>query len=288
MSDRGFTLIELVVACALLLAVMALVASLAIPLREGFERSLGAADLTAGSRMVLDRLAADIREAGSRAAVGGGRLADAIAPVVPLATLDSTAWSDPAQAIRITRVPLAAAQGRLLLDAASGEVTVTLDTSARCTAVGLGCGLRAGGSALLYDDTHAQVVAIDAVSSGGFVRFAAPLTSAFPAGSALASVTLVTYGLRPAPDAAFRLVRSSSGTEQPLLDDVVGFVVRVRGTDPSHARLVDLSLRIEARSPAMRGPAGRFFRRAGTAVRAASWVPDVELTMTIALRNGAG
>ena len=66
------------------------------PLRDGFERSLGAADLTGGSRTVLDRLTADIREAGSGASVGGGRLASLVEPIVPLATIDSSSWADPA------------------------------------------------------------------------------------------------------------------------------------------------------------------------------------------------
>src|SRR5262245_25085227 len=95
MSDRGFTLVELLVASAGLLVTMAFVAALAMPLRDGFERALGAADLIGGSRTVLDRLAADVREAGSRASVGGARLADLVPPVVPLASLDSTPWAHP-------------------------------------------------------------------------------------------------------------------------------------------------------------------------------------------------
>jgi prepilin-type N-terminal cleavage/methylation domain-containing protein len=287
-TDRGFTLIELLVAGAVLLAVMGPLVSLAISLRDGVERSLGAADLTAGSRMVIERVAGEIREAGSRASVGGPRLADVVTPLVPLATVDSTAWADTAQAIRITRVPGAAAQGRLLSAAAVSDVTVILDTSARCTAVGAGCGLQPGTAALLYDESRAVAVVIAAVASGGVVRLTSPLPAAFPAGSVLASATATTYGLRPSADGASSLVRAASGAEQPLLDDVVGFVVRVRGPDPNHPRVVDLSLRVEARAPSLRGPAGRLFRRGGTATRPASWVPDVEINTSIALRNGAG
>ena len=286
MTEDGFTIIELLVACAMLLAIMGLVGALATPLRDGFERSLGAADLTGGSRTVLDRLAADIREAGSGASVGGGRLASLVEPIVPLATIDSSSWADPAEAFRVTRVPLSAPQGRLLVDAGSGSIVVTLDTSARCTSVGAGCGLRAGASAILYDTAHTQAITIDSVS-GGVVRFTAPLTSAFAAGSVLASITVATYGLRPVPGGAFRLVRLTAATEQPLIDDVVGFSVSVRGADPFHPREVDLALRLEAPSASMRGPAGRLFRRPGTALRASSWVPDVELRTTVAVRNGA-
>jgi prepilin-type N-terminal cleavage/methylation domain-containing protein len=285
-NDRGFTLIELLVACAAFLVATAFLASLAVPLRDGFERSLGASDLAGGTRMVLDRLAAEIREAGSRASAGG-RLADVVMPVVPLDTVDAAVWADPGRAVRITRVPLGAAQGRLLAGAAAGAITVLLDTSARCTAIGDGCGLRPGVTALLYDATHAQSVAISAVSSGGLVQLSAPLTAPFAAGSTLVAASLATYGLRVSPGGAFRLVRATPASEQPLLDDVVGLSVSVRGADPFHPRLVDLALRVEAPSPSMRGPAGPLFLRAGTAVRPSSWVPDLEVRTTIAVRNGA-
>jgi hypothetical protein len=286
MSNRGFTLVELLVASAGLLVMMAFVAALAVPLRHGFERSLGAADLSGGSRTVVDRLAADVREAGSRASVGGGRLADVLPPIVPLTSIDSTVWADPGQAFRVVRVPLLAPQGRLLSDVAAGSVTVTLDTAHRCTAVGAGCGLRTGMTALLYDTTHAEVVSVSAVAAG-VIQFSAPLVSAFAAGSVLAAAAITAYGLRPAPDGSFRLVRSTGTTEQPILDDVVDFRVRVIGADPLHPRQVELSLRVEAPSAAMRGPAGRFFRRPGTALGPADWVPDVETRTTVSLR-GAG
>ena len=143
-------------------------------------------------------------------------------------------------------------------------------------------------TAILSDGLHAQSVIINAVAAGGIVRLAAPLTSAFAAGSVLASTSVTAYGLRPEPDGAFRLVRAASGIEQPLLDGVVDFAVSVRGADSLHPRQVDFTLRVQASSPAMRGPAGRLFRRAGTAQRSASWVPDVEIRTTVALRNGAG
>lgn len=287
MNVRGFTLVELLVASAGLLVTMACVAALAVPLRDGFERSLGAADLTGGSRTVLERLAGEIREAGARASVGGGRLADVLPPIVPMTTIDSSIWADPGQAFRVTRVPLLAPQGRLLSDVTAGSVTVTLDTTNRCTAVGAGCGLRAGMTALLYDTAHAEAVNVSVVT-GGVIRFDAPLTWAYAAGAVLASATITAYGLRPAPDGSLRLVRSMGASEQPLLDDVVDFRVRVVGADPLHARRVELSLRVEAPSAAMRGPAGRFFRRPGSARRPAAWVPDVEIRTTVSLRNGAG
>jgi hypothetical protein len=81
-------------------------------------------------------------------------------------------------------------------------------------------------------------------------------------------------------------MRVTAGTEQPMLDHLVMFDIAVRGSDPLHPRLVDITLRVEAPSAAMRGPAGRFFTRPGTAARPSLWVPDVELKAAVALRNG--
>jgi hypothetical protein len=142
-------------------------------------------------------------------------------------------------------------------------------------------------SAFIYDLTHAQAVTI-ADATASVVRLTSPLTSPFSAGSVIAAATVTTYGLRSAPGGSFRLVRATAASEQPLLDSVVDFVVRVRGPDQFHPREVELTLRVEAASASMRGPAGALFRRAGTAVRSASWVPDIELRTTVGVRNGAG
>jgi prepilin-type N-terminal cleavage/methylation domain-containing protein len=287
-SARGFTLIELLVACALLLLVTGAVTAMAVPLRESFERSAGAADLTGGSRMVVDRLADEVREAGSGASITGARFADYLAPLVPQADLDTAAWAEPAHALRVTRIAALAAQGVLSTDAPPGSVGVGVGLTDRCNSVGLACGFRAGMTALLFDRLHSQPVLISAVGAAGSVTLVSPLASAFSAGSVLVATTITAFGLRADPDGAFRLVRSTGGAEQPMLDHVVAFDVTVRGADPLHPHAVDLVLRVEAPSAAMRGPAGRFFVRPGTARRPSLWVPDVEIRATIALRNGAG
>jgi hypothetical protein len=50
-------------------------------------------------------------------------------------------------------------------------------------------------------------------------------------------------------------------------------------------RLVELRLRVEAASAVWRGPVARLFRRPGTERSAARWVPDVELRLSMRLRN---
>ena len=103
----------------------------------------------------------------------------------------------------------------------------------------------------------------------------------------LAAIEVTTVGLRLDADGSWRLVRSKQGSEQPVLDHVVAFDVDVHGPDPLHVVRVDLRLRLETASAAMRGPAGYLFRRGGTSQRAHQWVPDVELRTSIAPRQVA-
>lgn len=286
-NSSGFTTLELLIASALLLAVFGAVAAMAIPLRDAFERSLGAADLTGGSRAVLERLTAEVREAGSAAAVGVGRvrLADLLPVIIPLSDLDAGSVTNPARAVRITRIPFLAPQGVLQADAGIGTVLLQVETVAPCSAVGFACGLRAGVMAVLYDETRATTVGVDSVADGGVVRLGSPLTMAFGRGAVIAAVSVTAYGLRSDPDGSSRLVRATQGAEQPLLQSVVDFEVAVHGVDPLHIRQVDFRLRVEAPSAAMRGPVGRLFRRPGSSRRAAQWVPDIELRASVAARS---
>ncbi len=134
MNQRGYSLIELLVACLLLMAVTAAVAGMAVPARHAFERTLASADLTGGTRAALERLASDVREAGSGGSVGIDlvSVSDVMASIVPLAGFDSPPAA-PGQAIRITRIPPRAPQGVLRQAAPAGETTLVLEGSSNCS-----------------------------------------------------------------------------------------------------------------------------------------------------------
>lgn len=374
MSQRGFTLIELVVACLVVMGVTAAVAAMAVPMRYAFERTLGAADLSTGSRATLERLMLDLREAGSGPAVGSKqfRLADVAAVAVPLLSIDDPRAASPGRAITVTRVARAAPQGLLLRPANAGTTTIQLDTSGRCSNDGPACGFEAGMAAIVFDDSRGVTVTVRAVRTGGFVEITPALSSGFAAGAVLAAVTTTTYGLRDEADGSLRLVRvSPGGAEQPVLQNVVGFEVLAHGqpvgpqltggdapwpsygpmvpgpldddlrdtwaagencttsrdadgqpvarlaalgpvaepvplttamftdgpwcadafdasrfdADLLRVRSIEIRLRVEAASPLVRGPVGRLFRRAGAERNAARWVPDVEMRLTIGIRN---
>jgi prepilin-type N-terminal cleavage/methylation domain-containing protein len=374
MSDRGFTLIELLIACLLLTLVTAAVAAIAGPARNALERTLGAADMAAGSRATIERLSFDLREAGSGAAIvsGGVDLSDVVPVVVPHADLDNPGPTTPGQAITLVRIGLGAPQGTLLSDVAAGTAALQLDTTKRCVNVGDACGLQPGMTAVVFDASRASIVFISAVAPGGAVQLSAGLPASFAAGAVVAAPSIVTYGLRSNADGSRRLVRSSpGGAEQPVLQNVVAFEMQAYGTaapplpsaidgspatygprpppagqddsrdtwpagenctiarngdglamprlanlgatdepvaitaamlldgpwcpdaaDPGRfdadllrIRGIDVRLRVEAASAALRGPITALFQRPGTEQNAARWVPDVEFRTRITLRN---
>jgi type II secretory pathway pseudopilin PulG len=286
-TAKGFTLVELLIATALVLAISGALAAALAPLGSAIDRTHANADMDAGTRSVIQQLAADLRLAGSNASIGWPytRLARVLPPVALLRDLETGAIALPATAIRITYVPHLAAQGMLNAAVAAGDTMVSLDTASRCAAGLPACGFRPGDSAVLYTSGAVATVTIDAVANGA-VMLSSPLAAAFPADAVLAQFSRVTYGTRPVADGSQQLVRvSTGGAEQPMLDNVVAFTLLSDTGHPLDAGRVSWTLRVQAPLPAFRGPAGWLFRRPGTATRSRDWVPDIEHRMVVALRN---
>ena len=287
MSARGFSLIELLVACALVAIIGAAVASLVAPLGAVLERTETTGQLEPAGRTVLEDVLADIREGGSDPAVGRPEraLARVVARAVSLRGLGSDEFARPGAAVRVIRVPHLAAQGLLSAGVAGGDFVLPLDTVVRCAGGPPACGFLPGDAALLYNGATAQRVTIEDIGDA-FVRLRAPLPTPFAAGAVLAEVVSNTYGTRATADGSRQLVRiSTNGAEQPLLDNVSEFEILPDAIDPFRVRSIAIRLRLEAASPELRGPAGYLFRRAGTSTNPRRWVPDVELRARVALRN---
>jgi len=94
---------------------------------------------------------------------------------------------------------------------------------------------------------------------------------------------------------AFQLMRWNGGAspDVPVVDHVVGlqFTYFGDGPDPlldaalSGMRSMRVNLRVEAGVAAVRGPAGSWFARAGSAHTARRWAPDIEMEVRVAPRN---
>jgi hypothetical protein len=215
-------------------------------------------------------------------------LARGVARAFPMRDLDTDGLEIPGGAIRIVRVPRRGAQAVLGSLAFGGDTILRLETASRCSGGPPSCGFPVGTVAVLYGADAAEVVTISAVGVGQVV-LSRPLMSAFAAGAALSELATTAYGTRPMADGSRQLVRlTTGGAEQPVLDNVVDFEVTTDTADVTRMSEVRFRVRIEAPAVALRGPAGYFFRRAGSARDARRWLPDVELRFTIALRNPAG
>jgi prepilin-type N-terminal cleavage/methylation domain-containing protein len=279
MSARGFSLIELLLASALLLMITAAIVTLTTPLRDVLERSQASADLEGGGRVALDQIAADLRHAGGEPSVAAFdvRLWRTLARVLP-----------GADAVQIRYVPHLAAQGVTAVDAGVGDRRVHLDVTTRCRGGAPACGFRPHDSIALLTTETARLATIDSIGHG-FVMLGAPLTAPLPVDAVVSELTSVTYAVRDAGDGSQRLVRiTGGGAEQPMLDNIVFFAVSADSDDPLQVQRISIRLRVQAASAALRGPAGLLFRHGGTARHARRWLPDVELEMVVALRSRTG
>src|SRR5574341_1507003 len=84
-TDRGFSLVELLVAGAIFTSIAAAIGLLAAPLNHRIERGFGDSDVTARARSALVAIADDLQDAGNGAALGdpAWTLHDILPVVVP-------------------------------------------------------------------------------------------------------------------------------------------------------------------------------------------------------------
>lgn len=284
MSARGFTLLELLIAAALLLTLASAVASLSVPIGHAVQRTAGASDQTTTVRSTLERLTADVRGAGRDAALARSSLALVTPTIVIREGLDGVPTSDEGQAITLVTVPDGAAHARLAAVVAPGAVQLHVDT-ATCPRPLVHCGFDDDTPVVIYDGARSEFATVIARVGADRIRLAAPLTAAFDEEAVVSAVSRVSYGVRPKPDGTMRLVRATPDSEQPLVAEVVAFGVSAEAEDAWRVRRVDLRLRVQVADAALRGPPGRWFARAGSALLPSLWVPDLEMRVSIAPRN---
>jgi prepilin-type N-terminal cleavage/methylation domain-containing protein len=304
-GDRGFSLIELLVASAILLTIAAGVV-------EMLSRALAAApvleettDLHQRARVASEAVARDARQAAAGSA--SGALSRLIAAVEPRAGLDppGTATAD----VLTLRYGVAGgARGWLAASLAPAAGAVVLAATG-CPAGTLACGFTAGSHAMLLDGTGlAAFVRVDATGAGSLTisdPYAAR-AGTFAAGAEIVEATEVTYRFDPA---ARQLLRTEGGGTFVVADNVVsarfsyfdegllpmplaifrdgpflGAGALAFDADLHRISTVRAWLRFETGIDRMRGSDARFFARPGTAVGAFT-LPDVISSVDVALRN---
>lgn len=285
-GQRGVTLVELVIATAVMLVVTASVMTL---LRDGLAATpllAEAADLHQRARVAADALAADLRAAGSGTPSGPlPLLLPAVEPRVP----GAPAGTASANVLTVRYVPPRAARSRLAAPLEPGEGTVTIET-AGCPDQTTACGFTAGMAVAVFDGAgqmdHFRLEAIDP----GILVIAAPADArpvGYAAGSEIAETVEATYAV----DGATRqLRRIEGGGAFALADHVESLSFEYLGE-----ALVRLPLSIFEDGP-FRAMGRRMFdvdlltvQAVAATVRLASGsarVPAATARITVALRNG--
>lgn len=304
-EESGFSLVELLVASAILLTVCAGVVDM-------LSRALAAApvleettDLHQRARVASEAVAADARQAAAGSA--SGALGRVIAAVEPRAGLDPPGSA--ADNVLTLRYGVArGARGRLAaaLDPGAGSLTLV---AAGCPAGTIACGFTAGAQAMLLDGTGlAAFVHVDATAPGSLAisDLSGARSATFPAGTEILEATEVTYRFDPA---ARQLRRTEGGGTFVVADNVVdarfsyfdegllpmplaifrdgpflGAGTLAFDADLRRISTVRAWLRLETGIDRMRGPDARLFARPGTALGAFT-LPDIISSVDVSLRN---
>jgi hypothetical protein len=304
-GQRGYSVIELLVASAVLLAVCGSVFGLlhdALAATPVLEETT---DIHQRSRVAADALAADVRAAAAGTAAGA--LSPYLAAVEP-----REPWAPPGSAgdtvLTLRYTMPGGAHARLAQTLDPGALVVMLD-GAGCPSGTAACGFTAGAQAVIVDDAgFAAFVAVDSIGPGTLVVSDpyAGRAVAFPAGALVAEATEVSYAYDPG---ARQLRRTEGGGSFVIADNVVGASFDYFGdgalplplgvfqdgpfqgsgplafdTDLARVGAVRATLRFETGADSMRGTDPQLFSRPGTASRRMV-IPDVRWSVLVALRN---
>lgn len=226
MNERGYTIVELLVAAAVMLAVIAGVSGVlhaAILRVPWLEEST---DLQQRTRAALELLAADIRSAG--AGDPSGSLTARLPAVLPrTAAAPPTAASTAALTVRY--VPTGGAAARLGAPLLAADTTVVLEGGGTCVSNAVACGFRSGATVLVFDATgHGDLLSVDGIAPGALsASFTSPRVSSYPIGTDLAELVEVTYTLDPASRI---LQRQAGGVSLPVADNVIALAFEYAGS----------------------------------------------------------
>ncbi|HUU36552.1 MAG TPA: hypothetical protein VMW48_20945 [Vicinamibacterales bacterium] len=226
----GTSLVELLVAIALLGLALATMAMLATAVLAGFEADPAAADEQQRARSGINVLVDDVFQAGSGFiqapddAPGGGL------PALAPDTVTVGGWVMRALPDTLTTVAgrRGAAHARLRASAAAGDLWLRLERPAFCTAILVTCGFARGGELLIFDRHGRFAVAeIAQVTPPLDLELVSPLAEGWLAGASVSSVVMHTYAARNDPATGLlQLVRRvSAGPGNPVIDFVTRFEV---------------------------------------------------------------
>jgi hypothetical protein len=305
--QEGYTIIELLIASAVMLTVVAVVTTLLHDGLIGVPVLEEAGDLHQRTRVAAEAIATEIRSGGAGAEFG--RLTDAFASVLPRTLADGPTVATP-DVLTSLYVPPHGATSRLLTAFDPGAPTAFIEAVSGCPALVTACGFNTNSRAVVFDGAGgSDVVSVDAIGPGMLMvsDIWGGRSRSYAPGSHIAEVATVTFSLDAATRQLRRLVGAATFT---LADNVTelrfqyydGALAPVpltamtdgpfRGSgltmvdgDLRRVRTVRVTLRLETGTDELRGRDPRLFARPGTA-DARRMLPDLETTFDVTVRNG--
>lgn len=228
--DRGATLIELLVAVALLGLAMSVVAALTLPVLAVFEAEPAAADAQQRARSIIHAIVDDVQRAGSgflqTPEDGPGLALPALVPDVT----STGVWPVQPQAgvLSTVHAPRGAAHGAVRQAIGAGDAVVPLERPAFCPAATPTCGFAPGDEiAVFLPHGRLALATVRQVVAPLDLVLTAPLLESWPVGASVSAITARTYELRG--DAATGLSqivrRLGGGPATPVVDFVRRFDV---------------------------------------------------------------
>lgn len=248
--QRGFTLVEALVATSITVLVTAGIFDVLRPSSGVFQVQPEASDMQQRLRVAVDQLTHDLMNAGAGPYSGvndttNGQTARSLvnyfAPVLPY--IHSSSANDDGQGkffstrISVMYVPMAAAQASLTSDMASNVTAVQVDDPLRRFNAGGVDGLD-GTRAVIYDATGAFdefVVSAIEVNGGHLDLEHSPLSQSYKLPSRIAEVTSHSYFLKP--DTRQLMHDEGLAVATPVLDNVIGLTFEYYG-DPGPPALL--------------------------------------------------
>lgn len=238
-GTRGTTLVEVLVAMALVGVAVGTAALLSLPVVDGLDADPAAADAAQRGRGLLLALFDDLQRAGAGFLLATDRGPGLALPAVWPDGVAAGAWVAGARpgVLSAWHAPREASQGVVRTAVAAGASVVPLDRPVFCPPSSVTCGFADGDDVLVFDE-HGRmaVAAVRQVLPPLDLVIDPPLAESWPAGAVAAAVRVHTYELRP--DAATGLSqvvrRLASGPATPLADFVTAFDVtwRAQGAPP--------------------------------------------------------
>lgn len=247
MNTRGFTVIELLIALAIVMLIGGALASVVEPARAAFDRVPAELDLQQRGRTAIDVIAQVVRSAGKN--VAATHALGAFSDIVPAVSVADPEESGDAFATLTVIVPAVdGAQGVLAAAQSGAGASIALATTP-CPNVKDVCGFNPGMTAVITDGVGHHDVFIVASTVVGSRRLTADrvLSQPYPSGSAVVEIDQHTFGLASQTDGSFSLIReTAAGAIQPVVD----FVTSLSFTISGHQ--VEVALSVQASTEPLR------------------------------------